>query len=303
MGAPTVIARLTVSGSFAQVAARLWDVAADGNETLVSQSFYRPRTDNLGPQTFQLHPNGWHFLAGHTPKLELLGQSVPFGRASAGTFVVTVTDLELRLPVVEAPDGQTIQAPAPPVLPPDAVDPADLGSPPCGDVPDASCRGPVVPRKGLLLVKKRARTAGTQVVWKWRKGAPTTKADFGDPRGTTAYRLCLYDGTSKLLWSAALPAGGTCKGRKAKPCWAEQRAGFTYANPERTPDGVETIVLRQGVGRGNASIQLRAERGGAFPALASQPVTVQLKNGLGVCWGAAYRTPHPGAGSRQQLKD
>ena len=57
-GAPTVIAVLAATGPNAQVVARLWDVAADGMQTLVTHTLYRPRTDNRGPQVFQLQPPG-----------------------------------------------------------------------------------------------------------------------------------------------------------------------------------------------------------------------------------------------------
>ncbi|HWP65410.1 MAG TPA: CocE/NonD family hydrolase, partial [Candidatus Limnocylindria bacterium] len=135
LGSPTVIAHLVVTGAeFAQVAGRLWDVGPDGQQTLVTHGFYRPRADNLGPQVFQLPPNGWHFAAGHAPKLELLGQSVPAGRASAGPFTVTVARLELRLPVHEPPDGAAVRTPAAPVLPPAAAEPFA-----CSKLPKAPC--------------------------------------------------------------------------------------------------------------------------------------------------------------------
>ncbi|MBM4244862.1 MAG: hypothetical protein FJ148_13770 [Deltaproteobacteria bacterium] len=116
LGAPTVIAELSVRGTHAQIAARLWDVAPDGTQTLVTHDLYRPRNDRHR-DVFQLHPNGWHFRAGHVAKLELLGQSAPYGRASNGRFTVTVERLELRLPVHEMPDGGAVRAPVPPVLP------------------------------------------------------------------------------------------------------------------------------------------------------------------------------------------
>ena len=74
MGSPTAVAKLSSSGEFPQIAARLWEVAPDGTQTLVTRAVYRP-TD-ARRQVFQLHPNGWHFAAGHVPKLELLGQSL-----------------------------------------------------------------------------------------------------------------------------------------------------------------------------------------------------------------------------------
>ena len=52
---------------------------------------------------FQLHPGAWHFAAGHIPKLELLGQDCPYVRTSNGQFSISVSDLQLRLPVHEVP--------------------------------------------------------------------------------------------------------------------------------------------------------------------------------------------------------
>ena len=111
-----MLADLTVRGLHPEVAARLWDVAPDGTQTLVAHDLYRPRNDHRR-DVFQLHPNAWHFRAGHVAKLELLGQSAPYGRPSNGRFTITVNHLELRLPVREAPDGGAVRAPATPVLP------------------------------------------------------------------------------------------------------------------------------------------------------------------------------------------
>src|SRR5207248_5049453 len=73
MGTPTVIASLTVSGDYAELASRLWDVAPDGTQLLIVRGILRPRA-NGKPEPFQLSPAGWHVAAGHVIKLELLGQ-------------------------------------------------------------------------------------------------------------------------------------------------------------------------------------------------------------------------------------
>ncbi len=109
MGAATVIAKFTLPGDTSQVAARLLDVGPDGQETLVSRGLWRPATGGPTKQVFQLHPNGWTFAEGHVPKLELLpadwnaGPTGGYGRASDNQQPVTVSALELRLPVVEKP--------------------------------------------------------------------------------------------------------------------------------------------------------------------------------------------------------
>ena len=109
MGSPTVIADIALPGESSQVAARLLDVAPDGQERLVARGLWRPATGGPTRQVFQLFPNGWTFAEGHVPKLELLpadtnlGAPGGYGRRSNGQQPVTVSNLELRLPVVERP--------------------------------------------------------------------------------------------------------------------------------------------------------------------------------------------------------
>jgi predicted acyl esterase len=119
LGAPTILAHLRVSGSAAaaQVDGRLWDVAPDGQQTLVARGEYRP-TGAVRGEVWQLHANGWRFAKGHVPKLELLGASPPSSRKSNGDFSVTVTKLSLRLPVRERPNRRGVRRTAPRVLPP-----------------------------------------------------------------------------------------------------------------------------------------------------------------------------------------
>jgi predicted acyl esterase len=98
LGAPTVRAKLSVSGTAAQIAARLWDVDPDGeSQTLVARGTYRP-IGSGATERFQLHANGWRFAPGHVPKLELLGADAPYTRISNGAFAINVKSLELRMP-------------------------------------------------------------------------------------------------------------------------------------------------------------------------------------------------------------
>jgi dienelactone hydrolase len=116
LGAPTVLAKLAVSGTAAQIAARLWDVAPDGaSQTLVARGTYRP-SGSGATEVFQLHANGWRFAPGHVAKLELLGADAPYTRVSNGTFSVAVQSLELRLPTHDRPGGQ-VKSPATRVFP------------------------------------------------------------------------------------------------------------------------------------------------------------------------------------------
>ncbi len=121
IGSATVIADFSLPGATSQVAARLLDVGPDGQETLISRGLWRPAV-SAAPvrQVFQLHPGGWRFAAGHTVKLELLPNDVPYGRASNGQQNVTVSKLQLRLPTVSRPGAAAglVRVPLPKFLPP-----------------------------------------------------------------------------------------------------------------------------------------------------------------------------------------
>jgi hypothetical protein len=120
LGSPTVIADFKSASPNSQVAARLLDVGPDGNETLVARGLWRPPTGKKPVEhVFQLHPGAWHFAAGHIPKLELLPNDAPYGRASDGQQAVTVSNLHLRLPVRDKPGtgGGVVGAPSPNVVP------------------------------------------------------------------------------------------------------------------------------------------------------------------------------------------
>ncbi|HEX8744430.1 MAG TPA: CocE/NonD family hydrolase [Thermoleophilaceae bacterium] len=119
LGAPTVVARLTVDGEprDAQVAARLWDVAPDGRtQTLVARGLYRP--SGRSSDVWQLHANGWRFAEGHVPRLELLGTDLFYARPSNDPFRIDVERLELRLPVRDKPDCTVVMPTAALVVPP-----------------------------------------------------------------------------------------------------------------------------------------------------------------------------------------
>ena len=110
LGQPAVRARIATDGANGQIAARLWDVGADGKQTLVARSGYRLTDNQTGEITFQLHGNGYRFEPGHAAKLELLGRDAPFLRPSNTPFTVRVSDLTLELPVNERPGtGQVVE--------------------------------------------------------------------------------------------------------------------------------------------------------------------------------------------------
>jgi fermentation-respiration switch protein FrsA (DUF1100 family) len=115
LGSPTVIANIHVTGRYPELAARLWDIAPGGRQTLIARGLYRPT--GSGRVVFQLHANAWHFAGGHIVKLQLLGRDAPYARPSNGTFAITVSRLDLRLAVHERPGRGQVHAPAPLLVP------------------------------------------------------------------------------------------------------------------------------------------------------------------------------------------
>lgn len=124
-GSPTVIADFELAEPNSQVAVRLLDMDEDDQERLVARALWRPRAGGPHEQVMQLHPNGWRFEDGHVAKLELLPKDSgsnalsSYGRPSNGQGPVTVSNLKLRLPVVERPGWArgTVKAPAPKLVP------------------------------------------------------------------------------------------------------------------------------------------------------------------------------------------
>jgi hypothetical protein len=66
-----------------------------------------------------MHPDGYHFEAGHIAKIELIAADSPYGRASNGQQPITVSNLEVQLPVLEHPGTARgfVKAPAGKFLP------------------------------------------------------------------------------------------------------------------------------------------------------------------------------------------
>ncbi len=123
MGAPTVIADISVpNGGESEIAARLFEVK-DGLERVVARGLYRP--DASGPQVIQLHGNAYNFEAGAKIRLQLLPKDgtdvslASYGRPSNLQQDITVKNAEIRIPVAEAPGtaGGMVTQTSPKVLP------------------------------------------------------------------------------------------------------------------------------------------------------------------------------------------
>jgi hypothetical protein len=159
----------------------------------------------------------------------------------------------------------------------------------CPPAPSA-CREPVSSGKSLLKIKDGSPDTKDQILWKWLKGAATTKPEFGAPLTTDDYTLCIYDNGSPIA-EATAPAGGTCDGN---PCWIDTGAIFRYHDTDLTPQGVQKLQLQPG-DAGSAKILFRGKGQPLdMPDLGAitGPLDVQLiKSSGGVCWGATFSPP------------
>jgi cysteine-rich repeat protein len=165
------------------------------------------------------------------------------------------------------------------------------------ETPAPECRWPVEEGASTLRLRDADDDAKDRLVWTWRRGGTTGRADFGDPTGTTAYALCLYD-DSGIVASLVLPAGAG---------WIAPSGGFRYRSPAGEPGGATSARLRQGGRVGPARIRVEAA-GEDFdvPDLAAlgSPLTVQLRRSGGAsCWAARYTFPAGRRHARRRFRD
>lgn len=126
MGAPTVEADISVAnGSDSQIAARLFEVDADGLHRLVARGIYRPNAS--GRQVFQLNGNAYRFQPGTQLKMQLAaGDDAGFGAELASSFRasndqrdIRISKVDIRIPVMEKPGsaGGQVKLPLPKTVP------------------------------------------------------------------------------------------------------------------------------------------------------------------------------------------
>ena len=89
----------TVARVDAEVNSRLWDVAPNGNATLVTRGAYRLK-GAVGPATLDtaLQGNGWVFLAGHTIRLQVTQADTPYLRPDSLPSSIVYSAVTLTLP-------------------------------------------------------------------------------------------------------------------------------------------------------------------------------------------------------------
>lgn len=147
------------------------------------------------------------------------------------------------------------------------------------------CKGGAA-AKGRLLLRDASSATGDALTWKLGAADATAASDLGDPTGGDDYRLCLYD-------ASAAPQPSLSAGAPAGSAWRVTGTGVGYRSASGTPAGVRIVKIMSGAA-GRAKVLVKA-KGAALvlPPLATltAPVTVQLRNAAGACWGATFSAP------------
>ena len=115
-----MIADINSPTANSELAARLLDVDPTGNQRRGRPPACSGRRSARARQVFQLHPNGQLFAPGHVAKLELLPKDASdsplssYGRAANGQGDITVSNVEIRIPVLDRPGdaGGAVKVPA-----------------------------------------------------------------------------------------------------------------------------------------------------------------------------------------------
>lgn len=168
-----------------------------------------------------------------------------------------------------------------------------------GNLPHLDCRAA---GGASLTIRNDAQNSRDAVDFKWGKGAAVELFELGDPRTTTDYTLCIFDGNGRLKLSANVPAGGLCGDND---CWKANNKGYQYADKLRLADGIGKIRLGSGAA-GKSQVQVRGQ--GRFLSLPTLPLAggttrVQVINDeTGVCFDAQFASPKSNTEKKFQAK-
>lgn len=215
MGSPTIIATVESPSPNSEIAARLLDVSPEGTERLLARGLYRP-TGGTQEIVFQLHPQAYHVPAGHVVKLELLPSDFPYGRFSNLQTNVTVSNLELRLPVMEQPgsDGGLVQTPLAKVVPAGYTLAKEFETKPSGGGGGGNTTPPVTTPPAPIVKIGQGSLSGALVATKTRLTVPISCGGQGDCSGrvtVSVKRKGAKNRTTLVNGSYSIAAGKSAK--------------------------------------------------------------------------------------------
>jgi len=156
--------------------------------------------------------------------------------------------------------------------------------------PAPTCTPPNVAMAASLLM--RTLRAGTdQALFTWGKGPAVPRADFGNPPGGDALRLCVYDQIAANTYALVL-AGSPSVSSGAR--WTGSPTGWKFKSATGAPEGITGVTLTAGTVPLKAKVQVKAMDSPTFGPLPLQhdpSVVAQVKTSVGTCWGATFSTP------------
>ncbi len=162
LGQPTLTVDFETTGTDAELNARLWDVSPDGStETLVGRAAYRYLGDASTVNTprrvtYQISGNAWQFQAGHTLRLEALGNDYPYLQQDNISAVTTILAVSLTLPL-RATAGSPTATPQPGSATPSAT--ASAPSPTAPTAPSPTSASTAVPTAVSTAIPTAPNTA------------------------------------------------------------------------------------------------------------------------------------------------
>lgn len=166
-----------------------------------------------------------------------------------------------------------------------SVDTCQAGTCTGAETPYAGCAAPIAPGGATFVAKDLPGSARDFVTWSWKRGAATTKPEFGDPTSGATYDFCVYDetgGVSSIAYELAIPSGSA---------WDESSSGYEYDDPDGSVGGLRRLTFRGSVIDGRARIKVNLKGAGlvlpSLPLDQDDQVTVQLV-GENACWEATY---------------
>ena len=123
----------------------------------------------------------------------------------------------------------------------------------CGTAPAMAC---IAPGKGSLLVDEKKAGKEKLKVSLTKLQPAVTQGQFGDPvNGSTAYKVCIYDGANHLKGDYTIARAGQMCG--TAPCWAAvSDKGYKYKDKSAAADGILAMKLSGGdAGKGKVKIK------------------------------------------------
>jgi hypothetical protein len=123
----------------------------------------------------------------------------------------------------------------------------------CGTAPALAC---IAPGKGSLLVDEKKPGKEKLKVSLSKLQPAVTQSQFGNPvTGSTAYKICIYDGTNQLRGNLTVARAGQLCGDG--PCWAVvSDKGYKYKDKSTAADGILAMKLSGGdAGKGKVKIK------------------------------------------------